>query len=433
MPDSLALSTVSIPPAAGSSASTRAGNRRLALSIAGLVFFGAASGAGLAAEPAASAGPLRRGGILDMNGVYSDISGKGTVTATQMAIDDFGGQVLGKKIELLVADHQMKADIASSKAREWFDQSNVRVIMDVTGSAASLAVLQIAKEKNRIVVFNGPGTERFTNDQCTNISVHYSYDTNALANTLARALVDAGKKDWFFLTADYAGGIDLERSAAEAVKKGGGRVVGTVRHPLNASDFSSLIVQAQSSKASVIGLANAGGDLVNSIKSAREFGIGRGNNSQTLASTLMFINDVHALGLSLPEGMMLAESFYWDMNDETRKWSRRYFEKMKRMPNMSQAGAYSSTMHYLNAVKAAGTDDSAAVMRKMKETPINDFFARNGKIRPNGLMVHDMYLFKIKGPSQSKYPWDYYTTVETVPGEKAFRPLAESTCPLLKS
>jgi len=375
---------------------------------------------------------VKIGLILDMSGVYADISGKGSATAAQMAIDDFGGTVLGKKIELVVFDHQNKADNAASKARQWFDQEKVDAIHDVTGSAASLAVLQIAKEKNRITVFNGPATERFTNDQCTPVTVHYAYDSYALANTVARALVASGKKDWYFLTVDYSGGYDLEKNAAAAVQRGGGKVVGSVRHPLNSPDFSSFILQAQASRASVIGLANAGGDTINAIKAARDFGIGSGDSKQTLAATLLYINDIHALGLGPTQGMTLAEGFYWDMNNDTRTWSKRYFEKVKRMPNMSQAGVYSSVTHYLKAIKAAGTDETGAVMAKMRELPINDFFARNGRIREDGRMVHDMYLFKVKSPSESKYPWDYYTHVSTVPGDEAFRPLAESTCPLVK-
>ncbi|WP_241673255.1 ABC transporter substrate-binding protein [Lacisediminimonas profundi] len=394
--------------------------------------FALAAAAPAMAQQGISDGVVKIGLILDMSGVYADISGKGSATAAQLAIEDFGGAVLGKKIELVVADHQLKPDNAASRARQWFDQDKVDAIHDVTGSAASLAVLQIAKEKNRIAVFNGPATERFTNDLCTPVSAHYAYDSYALANTVARALVNSGKKDWYFLTVDYAGGHDLEKNAAAAVLRGGGKVVGSVRHPLGASDFSSFVVQAQASRASVIGLANAGGDTINAIKAARDFGIGTGNSKQILAATLLYINDIHALGLPATQGMVLAEGFYWDLNAETRAWSRRYFERMKRMPNMSQAGVYSSVLHYLKAVKAAGTDDTAAVMRKMKELPVNDFFAKNGRIREDGRMVHDMYLFKVKTPAESKYPWDYYTHVGTVPGKDAFRPLSESACPLLK-
>lgn len=375
---------------------------------------------------------VKIGLILDMSGVYADISGKGSATAAQLAIDDFGGTVLGKKITLQVADHQNKADVAAARARQWFDEERVDAIHDVTGSAASLAVLQVAKDKNRIAVFNGPATERFTGDLCTPVTMHWTYDSYALANTVARALVNSGKKDWFFLTVDYSGGYDLEKNAAAAVQRGNGKVVGSVRHPLNASDFSSFLLQAQSSKASVIGLANAGGDTVNAIRTARQFGIGTGNSPQTMAATLLFINDVHGLGLDAAQGMMLAEAFYWDMNAETRAFSKRYFERMKRMPNMSQAGVYSSVMHYLKAVKAAGTDETAAVVRKMRELPVNDFLAKNGRVREDGRMVHDMYLFQVKSPKESSQPWDYYKHVGTVKGDEAFRPIAESACPLVK-
>lgn len=388
----------------------------------------------LAAQPAPriSDDIVKIGLILDMSGVYSDISGKGSATAAQLAIQDFGGTVLGKKIELVVADHQMKADLASSKARQWFDEEKVDAIHDVTGSAASIAVLQIAKEKNRIAVFSGPATQRFTNDLCTPVSMHWAYDSYALANTVARALVKQGKKDWFFLTVDYSGGHDLEKNAAAAVLRDGGKVLGNVRHPLNAPDFSSFLVQAQASKASVIGLANAGGDTVNAIRTARQFGIGTAKSSQMLAATLLYINDVHGLGLNAAQGMMLAEGFYWDMNDDTRAFAKRYFEQVKRMPNMSQAGVYSSVTHYLKGVQAAGTDETAAVVKKMRELPVNDFFARNGKVREDGRMVHDMYLFQVKSTKESTKPWDYYTLVGTVKGDEAFAPLADSTCPLVK-
>lgn len=402
-----------------------------ALTVLGLSAF--AQGAASTPAPVAiSDGVVRIGLLLDMSGVYADISGRGSATAAQMAIEDFGGKVLGKKVELLVYDHQNKADNASSKARQWFDNEKVDAIHDVTGSASSLAVLQIARDKHRIVVFNGPATERFTTDLCSPVSVHYAYDSYALANTVARTLVASGKKDWYFLTVDYSGGYDLEKNAASAVQRGGGKVLGAVRHPLNAPDFSSFILQAQTSKASVIGLANAGGDTINAIKAARSFGVGTGRNSQTLAATLLYINDVNALGLAASQGMILSEGFYWDLTPETRAWSRRYFERMKQMPNMSQAGVYSSVTHYLRSIEAARTDETTAVMKQMRALPINDFFAKNGRIREDGRMVHDMYVFKVKSPTESKYPWDYYALVSTVPGDAAFRSMGEGNCPMLK-
>lgn len=374
---------------------------------------------------------LKIGLILDMSGLYADVTGRGSATAAQMAIDDFGGKVLGRKIELVVADHQNKADIAANKAREWFDTDRVDAILDVAASAPALAVLEVAKQKNRIVVFSGPGSERLTNDLCTPVSVHYAYDTYALANTTARAMVQRGGKTWYFLTADYAFGHTLQDSATTVVTEAGGKVLGSARHPINTSDFASYLLQAQASKAEVVGLANAGGDTVNAIKAAHEFGLTR-DNKQRLAGLLLYINDVHAIGLRTAAGLVLTEAFYWDMNDDTRKWSRRYFEKVRKMPNMSQAGVYSSVMHYLKAVQAAGTDETAAVMKQMKAMPINDFFARNGRIREDGRMVHDMYLFEVKQPSDSKYPWDYYKVLATVPGDQAFIPPSKSKCPLLK-
>ncbi|PVY80062.1 amino acid/amide ABC transporter substrate-binding protein (HAAT family) [Cupriavidus alkaliphilus] len=374
---------------------------------------------------------VKLGMLLDMSGLYADVTGRGSATAAQMAIDDFGGKVLGKKIELVVVDHQNKADIAANKAREWYDTGNVDAILDVAASAPALAVLEVAKQKNRIVVFSGPGTERITNDLCTPVSVHYAYDTYALANTTARATVQRGGKSWFFLTADYAFGHTLQDSATAVINETGGKVVGAARHPIGASDFASYLLQAQASKAQIVGLANAGGDTINAIKAASEFGLTR-NNAQRMAGLLLYVNDIHAIGLKTAAGLMLTEGFYWDMNDATRAWSRRYFEKLKKMPNMSQAGAYSSMMHYLKAVQAAGTDETAAVMKQMKSMPINDFFAKNGRIREDGRMIHDMYLFEVKTPAESKYPWDYYKVVATVPGEQAFMPASKSKCPLLR-
>ncbi|SOZ09920.1 ABC transporter substrate-binding protein [Cupriavidus taiwanensis] len=374
---------------------------------------------------------VKLGMLLDMSGLYADVTGRGSATAAQMAIDDFGGKVLGKKIELVVVDHQNKADIAANKAREWYDTGNVDAILDVAASAPALAVLEVAKQKNRIVVFSGPGTERITNDLCTPVSVHYAYDTYALANTTARATVQRGGKSWFFLTADYAFGHTLQDSATAVINETGGKVVGAARHPIGASDFASYLLQAQASKAQIVGLANAGGDAINAIKAASEFGLTR-NHAQRMAGLLLYVNDIHALGLKTTAGLLLTEGFYWDMNDATRAWSRRYFEKLKKMPNMSQAGAYSSVMHYLKAVQAAGTDETAAVMKQMKSMPINDFFAKNGRIREDGRMIHDMYLFEVKTPAESKYPWDYYKVVATVPGEQAFMPAAKSKCPLLR-
>ena len=398
---------------------------------ASVALLAAATGAS-AQEVRISDDVVRLGILTDLNGPFADITGPGSAAAIQMAIDDFGGQVLGKKIELLVADHQNKADIASSKARDWFDNGKLDAILDVAVSAPALAVLEVAKQKQKVIIFNGPGTDRLTNDLCMPSTVHYVYDTYALANVTASAITQRGAKDWYFITADYAFGHSLQEQASAVITAQGGKVLGAAKHPMAATDFASFLLSAQNSKAQVVGLANAGNDTVNTIKAAREFGLTQGKNKQTLAGLLMYINDIHAIGLRTAGGLMLTEAFYWDMNEATRAWSKRYFEKMKKMPNMSQAGAYSSTMHYLKAVQAAKTDDTAAVMAQMKAMPINDFFAKNGRIREDGRMVHDMYLFEVKQQSESKYPWDYYKLVATVPGDKAFLPLSQSKCPMVK-
>lgn len=371
--------------------------------------------------------PIRIGLIVDQSGVYSAITGKGSITAAQMAIEEQGGKALGRNIELLTFDHQSKADSAATKAREWYD-SGVDAIHDVGGSAAALAVINIAKEKNKILVMSGPASDRITGDLCAPTVAHWAYNSYSLANTVGKAAAERFGKKWFFISADYSGGQDIVKATTQAIATVGGVVIGDAKHPLNASDFSSAVVQAQSSGADVIGLANFGNDLVNSIKAAREFGI-RPESKQKLASLLMYINDVHSVGLKTAQGMLLSEAFYWDLNDETRAFSRKYFEKVRAMPNMSQVGTYSSVKHYIKALEAAGTSDANAVMSKMRELPVQDVFTRNGKLREDGMMVHDMYLFQIKSPSESKYPWDHYKLVSTVSADKAFRPLSESACP----
>jgi branched-chain amino acid transport system substrate-binding protein len=372
---------------------------------------------------------VRIGLITDMSGLYADIDGAGGAEAVKMAIADFGGKVLGKPIEFVSADHQNKADIAASKAREWFDQQGVDMLLGGSNSGAGLAMAKTAAEKKRPYINIGGATARLTNEDCTPYTVHYAYDTVALANGTGSAIVKQGGKNWFFLTADYAFGASLERDTAEVVKAAGGTIVGSVKHPLSASDFSSFLLQAQTSKAQILGLANAGGDTINSIKAANEFGI---TKSMKLAGLLMFINDVHALGLNMTKGMYLTDGWYWDQSEESRQWARRFFGVMKKMPSMIQAADYSATMHYLNAVKAAGTDDPDKVMAQMKKTKVNDFFAKNGEIRADGRMVHDMYLMQVKDPSESKYPWDYYKVVQTIPGEQAFTTKAQSKCALWK-
>ena len=382
------------------------------------------------AQAQVSDGMVKIGVLTDLSGTYSDLAGKGAVLATKMAIDDFvAAEKPGFKVELVSADHQNKGDIAANKAREWFERDKVDVASELVTTSVALAVQKIAKDKNKIVLMSGPGSTAITNESCNDVSVHWTYDTYALANGTAKAVTQAGGKKWFFLTADYAFGHALEKDASDVVKANGGEVMGAVRHPFPGNDFSSYLLKAQSSGAQVIGLANAGGDTINSIKQAAEFGI---TPKQSLAGLLVFITDVHSLGLKNTQNMYLTEGFYWDLNNETRAWSKRFFDQHKRMPTMVQAGQYSSTMHYLKAVKATGTDDTAKVMAQMKKTPINDFFAKNGKIRDDGRMVHDMYLLQVKKPAESKTPWDYYHVKATIPAAEAFQPLSASRCALIK-
>ncbi|MBO0755655.1 MAG: ABC transporter substrate-binding protein [Bradyrhizobiaceae bacterium] len=382
------------------------------------------------AEDKVSDGVVKIGMLEDMSSIYAEITGIGAVTAAKMAIEDFGGKVLGKPIEIVSADHQNKPDIASATAREWFDSQHVDALMDVAASATALAVIEVAKARSKIVVLNGPGATRITNEACSPVSIHYTFDNYAVSHGTGAAIVKEGYDTWFFVTADYAFGHDLEEVTAAVVRSGGGKVLGSVRTPINTLDFSSALIQAQSSKAKVIGLANAGADTINTIKQAAEFGIVRGG--QRLAGLLIFINDVNTLGLEAAQGMLLTNAFYWDRNDESRAWAQRYFQRMGKMPNMTQAGIYSATTHYLKAIEAAGTDETQAVMERMRSTPINDFFARNGKIREDGRMVHEMYLYEVKKPAESTGPWDYYKLVATIPAEVAFQPLSESKCPLVK-
>lgn len=384
----------------------------------------------LVAQAQVSNNVVKIGVLTDMSGTYSDVAGPGTVTATKMAIDDFmANEKPNFKVEMVQADHQNKADIASNKAREWFERDGVDVASELVTTSVALAVMKVAKEKDKIALVNGSASTAITNKDCNDVTIHYTYDTAALANGTASALTKQGGKTWYFLTADYAFGHSLEADAAKVVIANGGKVLGSVRHPFPGSDFSSYLLKAQQSGAQVVGLANAGSDTMNSIKQAAEFGI---TPKQKLAGLLMFLTDVNSLGLKTTQGMYLTTGFYWDRNDETRAWSRRYFEKMRKMPSMVQAGQYSSVYNYLKAVKAVNSDDTQKVMAYMKKTPINDFFAKNGRIQANGRMVHDMYLAEVKKPDESKYPWDYYTIKATIPGDQAFIPLKDSTCPLVK-
>jgi branched-chain amino acid transport system substrate-binding protein len=375
--------------------------------------------------------PLKLGAILDMSGLYADITGVGSETAAKMAAEDFGGEVLGRKIEIIAADHLNKADLSANIARDMLDNQGVEAIIDVAASATALAASEIARARNKIIIFNGPGSIRLSNEACGPYTVHYVFDTYSQANVTGLATVKAGLDSWFFLSADYAFGQDLEKDTTAVVTKAGGKVLGSVKHPLNTSDFSSFLLQAQSSKAKVVGLANAGGDTITAIKQAAEFGLTK-SGGQKLSPLLAFISDIDSVGLETAQGLILAEAWYWDLNDESRAFTKRFQERVKRVPTSAQAGVYSSVLHYLKAVKAAGTTDSAAVMKIMKETPINDMFAKHGRIREDGRMVHDMYLFEVKKPSESKGRWDDYKLISTVGAEQAFQPLEASRCPLVK-
>ncbi len=371
---------------------------------------------------------VRIGVLTDMSGLYADFGGPGAVLAAKMAVEDFGGKMFGKEIQVVSADHQNKPDVAKNLTQQWFDRDKVDMTVENLNSGVALAVTALGKEKNKITIVTGAASSRLTNDACQpGTSIHWVYDTISLANVVGKAVVKAGGDSWFFLTADYAFGHSLEKDTGDVVKANGGTVSGAVRHPLAATDFSSFLLQAQASKAKVVGLANAGGDTVNSVKAAAEFGI---TKNQNLAALLMLITDVHALGLKTAQGLYLSEGWYWDMNDENRAFAKRFEARNNgKKPNMNQVGVYSSTAHYLKAVQAAGTDDTAAVMKKMQDTPINDVFAKNGTLRPDGRMVHDMHLFLVKKPSESKGPWDYYSLKGTIKGEEAFQSLANSKCP----
>jgi len=368
---------------------------------------------------------IKIGFITDLSGLYADIDGPAGADAIRMAIADAGGNVAGKKVEVLVADHQNKADVAAAKAREWFDTQGVDMLIGGTNSGTNLAMAKVAQEKKKLFISVGAATSALTNEQCSPYTVHYAYDTTALAKGTGNAVVKAGGKSWYFLTADYAFGTQLQNDTTAVVKAAGGTVVGSVRHPLSASDFSSFLLQAQSSKAQILGLANAGGDTINSVKAANEFGI---TKSMKLAGLLMFINDVHSLGLKATQGMYLTDSWYWNRDPETRAWGRKFFEKVKRMPSSLQAADYSATLHYLNAVKAINSDDSDKVLAQMKKTKINDVYAKGGWIRDDGTMVHDMYLMQVKSPDKSTEPWDYYNVVQTFKGEEAWTTKAETKC-----
>ncbi|MGE4241959.1 ABC transporter substrate-binding protein [Ramlibacter sp.] len=386
-------------------------------------------GAALPAHAQFSGDVIKIGIITDMSGVYGDIDGMGGVETIRMAVQEMGGAIGGKKIEVLFAEHQNKADVAASKAREWFDTQGVDMLIGGTNSGTALAMAKVAAEKKKPFLVVGAATSALTNDQCNPYTLHWAYDTTALAKGTGNAVVKSGGKSWYFLTADYAFGHQLQSDTEKVVKASGGQVVGSVRHPLNASDFSSFLLQAQASKAQILGMANAGGDTVNTIKGFNEFGL---NKTMKLAGMLIFINEIHALGLKATQGLYLTDSWYWNQSAETRNWSRKFFDKFKRMPSSVQAADYSAALQYLTSVKAVNSDDPEKVLAHMKKTKFNDVFMKNGYVRADGRVVHDMYLMQVKAPDASKEPWDYYNVVQVLKGEEPWGTKADTKCPLWK-
>ncbi|MGA0594633.1 ABC transporter substrate-binding protein [Enterovirga sp. CN4-39] len=379
---------------------------------------------------AAEAEPVKFGVLTDMSGPFSDLSGKGSVEAARLAIEDFGGTVLGEKIELVFADHQHKPEIGLNIARQWLDEGKVDVILDVPNSGIALAVNSLVKEKNRIAIYASAATDRLTEDSCNGHGLHWTFDTYSQTRGASRAMIEQGIDTWFLLVADYAYGHSMEQAMRDAIPANGGKIVGSVRHPLATLDFSSYLLQAQGTGAKMIALASGGDATVNAIKQGREFGLDK--TGTRLASLLTFLTDVHSLGLDTMQGLQFAVPFYWDMDEKTRAFSKRFEERTGKKPGEAQSGIYSGVLHHLKAVQAAGTKDTQAVLAKMRELPVEDAFSRNGKVLPNGRMIHDMFLVQVKKPSESKAPWDYYSILSTIPAEKAFRPLSESACPLTK-
>ncbi|MGY4571158.1 ABC transporter substrate-binding protein [Bradyrhizobium pachyrhizi] len=394
------------------------------LSAAGLI------AAVLAGPALAQQAPLKIGVLTDFQSVYSDIGGAGNVEATKMAIEEFGGSMFGKPIELVTADALNKADVAATITRKWYEAENVDMIIDMPTSATALAGMEMSKQFEKIMIVTDAASSDITGKSCSPYTLHWTYDTYANAHTVGSAIVKNGGDTWFFITADYLFGHSIERDTGDVVRAAGGKVLGSARHPLNTPDFSSFLLQAQASKAKIIGMANGGADTINTIKQASEFGIVAGG--QNLAGIVMFISDIHSLGLKLAQGLIITEAYYWDLNDRTRAFGKRFFERMKRMPTMNQAATYSATLHYLNAVKAAGTKETKPVLAKMRATPVRDAFTDNGVVREDGRMVHSMFLFEVKKPEESKAPWDYYKVLAEVPGDQAFRPLKDGGCPLIK-
>ncbi|BAT58385.1 hypothetical protein GJW-30_1_00910 [Variibacter gotjawalensis] len=402
---------------------------RHATSAAVRGYLAAICGSLLISTAALAQAPFRIGVLNDQAGPYAEFGGKTSVEAAKMAVEDFGGKVLGRPIEVLSGDHQNKADIASALARKWFDVDGVSAVADMTNSAVALAVSGIAKERGRVTLATGPATTRLTNEDCSPTGFHWAFDTYSQAAGMARAVLASGGKDWYLLTADYAFGHQMAADITRIIKDGGGSITGESRHPLNTNDFSSFLLAAQSSKAQVVGLANAGSDTINSVKQASEFQLTAGG--KRLVALVVVLSDVHALGLPAAQGLSFTTAFYWDRDDASREWSKRFMAKTGRMPGMIQAGVYSSVMHYLKAVQAAGADDGPAIAKKMRETPVDDFFAK-GKIRDDGRFEHDMYLAEVKKPNESKGPWDYFRIIRTIPAADATQPLSDSKCALVK-
>jgi branched-chain amino acid transport system substrate-binding protein len=383
----------------------------------------------LTAPAIAQDGPVKLGVLTDMSSLYADNGGQGSVVAAQMAVDDFGGQVLGRPIQIVAGDHQNKADVGGTIARRWIENENVEVILDVPNSAVALAVQGITRDKKKLFLATGAATSRLTGDECSPTGIHWTYDTYALSQGTTKAMSRLGANSWYFISVDYSLGAQLEADSRKVIDAMGGKVVGAVKHPINTPDFSSFLLQAQSSKADVIALADSGGDFINAVKQAGEFGV---TQRQKLVGLLVFIADIHSLGLQSAQGLMLSSAFYWDLNEDTRAWSTRFIAKTQKVPTMIHAGTYGAVMHYLKAVQSAGTLDRPSVAATMRAMPVNDFMTKNGRIRDDGRLVRDMYLFRVKAPEQSKYKFDYYELLATIPGEEAFRPMEQGGCPFLK-
>src|SRR5882757_5919522 len=379
-------------------------------------------------QAGAQTAPVKIGVLTDMSSLYADNGGQGSVVAAQMAVDDFGGMILGRKIEVVSADHQNKADVGSGITRRWIDSENVEVILDVPNSAVALAVQGITRDRKKVFLATGAATSRLTGDECSVTGIHWTYDTYALSQGTTKAVSKLGVKTWYFLSADYSLGAQLEADSRKVIAAQGGTVAGSVKHPINTSDFSSYLLQAQSSKAEAIALADAGGDFINVVKQAGEFGV---TKTQKLVGLLVFIADVNSLGLPSAQGLILSSAFYWDLDDETRAWSKRFIDRTQKVPTMIHAGTYGAVMHYLKAVQGAGTVDGPTVASRMRELPVNDFMTKNGRIRQDGRLVRDMYLFRVKSPEESKYKFDYYKYLATIPGDEAFKPQEAGGCPLL--